>query len=76
MMVTPKYGQLNSEKLAEEKLICRQIIKEIHAFGINQRQHLMLIYLLALELENAEYMLSITSLIKELETDAFVSDQT
>lgn len=60
------YGQLRSEKVAEENLICRQIAREISLFGISERQRMLVIYLLAMEVENQEVMRSITSTIKEL----------
>jgi len=60
------YGQLPAEKVASENTVCRQIAYEISNFGINERQRLMLIYLLAMELENVEHMQSITGLVREL----------
>lgn len=36
----------------KQRLECREIVKEIKTFGVNQRQLLFLIDLLALELEN------------------------
>lgn len=50
---------------AAKRMECRNIVKEIKEFGVNQRQHLYLIYLLALELENREIMLALTSAIGE-----------
>ncbi len=67
------YGQSTSEKQAEENLVCRQILKEISNFGITQRQQLFLIYLLGTELENVEHMKAITSLVRDLGSDAFLS---
>ena len=60
------YGQAQSEKRAEENNVCRQIVKEINNFGITQRQSLMVMYLLASELENVEHMRAITRLVREL----------
>ena len=60
------YGQAQSEKRAEENEGCRQIVKEINNFGITQRQTLLLIHLLASELENIEHMRAITRLVREL----------
>jgi hypothetical protein len=60
------YGQAESEKLAEEKQACRQILTEINKFGITQRQQLFLIYLLASELEDVEIMQALTSTVREL----------
>lgn len=60
-----RYGKAHSERLAEENQTCRQIVKEINNFGVNERQRLLVIYLLAMELENTERMRSITNLVKE-----------
>lgn len=71
-----RYGQLKSERLAEENQVCRQIVREISLFGITERQRLMIIYLLALEIEDVERMRSITAFIKELAgKDLFLSGQ-
>ena len=48
---------------AAKRMECRNIVKEIKEFGVNQRQNLYLIYLLALELENREVMLALTKAI-------------
>ena len=48
---------------ANKRMECREIIKEIKNFGINQRQLLYLIYLLSLEIEDRETMLSLTKAI-------------
>lgn len=60
------YGQAQSEKMAEENQVCRQIVREINNFGVSQRQTLMVMYLLATELENVEQMRALTKLIREL----------
>jgi hypothetical protein len=70
-----KYGQMKSEKVAEENTACRQIVREISNFGVNQRQTLFIIYLLALELENTEQMQNITALVRELGGDVLLIDQ-
>lgn len=44
---------------------CRDIVLEIRKFGVNQRQYLYLIQLLALELESRETMLAITKAVGE-----------
>lgn len=48
-----------------KRMECREIVREIKDFGINERQKLYLIYLLSLELENREIMLALTSAIGE-----------
>lgn len=64
-----RYGQMRSEKMAEENELCRQMMREINNFGISERQRLMLIYLLAQELENLEQMKAVTKLVRELGND-------
>jgi hypothetical protein len=62
-----RYGQMRSEKVAEENEQCRQIVREINLQGgITQRQTLMLIYLLSMELENVEQMRALSKLVREL----------
>ena len=63
------YGQLNSEKLAQENEDCRKIVKEVLNVGLTQRQHMFLIYLLSLELENIEYVQALADVIKEVAGD-------
>lgn len=68
------YGQLQSEKMAEDAAVGRQIALEISHFGITDRQRWHVIYQLALELEDVEDMKEITSLIRERKgADLFVS---
>jgi len=66
------YGQLNSEKLALENQKCRQIVNEILDFGVNQRQLMMIIYLLSLNVENIETAQELSTVIKELSPEIFV----
>lgn len=71
-----RYGQLKSEKVAEENQVCRQIVREISLFGITERQRLLVIYLLAMELEDQDRMREITACVKELAGDElFLSAQ-
>jgi hypothetical protein len=63
------YGQLSSEKLAQENEDCRKIVREIHNIGITQRQQMFLIYLLSLELENINHVKDLTDVIKEIAGD-------
>jgi hypothetical protein len=68
------YDQLKSEKLAQENEDCRKIVKEILNIGLTQRQHMFLIYLLTLELEDINYVKDITDVIKEIAgNEIFVS---
>jgi len=64
--MTTMYGKLNSEKLAEENLICRQLVREISLLGITERQKTFIIYLLAQELENHEHAQAITSVVNDV----------
>lgn len=74
MTEATKYGQLKSEKLADENLTCRQIAREISVFGITDRQRIFLIYLLALEIEDPQKMQEIAACIKEVGgEDVFLS---
>jgi len=60
------YGQAHAERQTDENNVCRQIVREINNFGITQRQTLLIIYLLASELENVEQMQAITRLVREV----------
>lgn len=74
---TRLYGEkLDSEKNASENATVRDIVKEINIFGINERQRLFLIYLLALEIENASHMRDVTTVVREIgqESKMFLSD--
>ncbi len=74
--MTVHYGQTDAEKLAEEKQIARQIVREVSNFGITQRQQLFIIYLLAMELENVEHMQELSAHIRELAgPDLFLIDR-
>ena len=50
---------------AIDSIKCREVVQEILDFGINQKQLLILIKLLALELENNETMKEITKLANQ-----------
>lgn len=70
-----KYGEFESEKLAKEKQVARDIVKEISNFGISESQRWMVIYFLALEIENHFEMQSLTDLIREIKSDIFISKE-
>jgi hypothetical protein len=63
------FGQLSSEKLAEENEECRKIVREVLNVGLTQRQQMFLIYLLSLELENISHVKDLTDVIKEIAGD-------
>jgi len=48
----------------KKKQECRDIVKEIKSFGVNQRQIIFIIDLLALELENMEHVRAIRDAVK------------
>nr|HIL77140.1 hypothetical protein [Rhodospirillales bacterium] len=60
MVFIKKYGKTSEELHADEALQCRQIIQEILDFGVSQSQIAKIAYLLALELEDREDMLSLS----------------
>ena len=72
--MTKLFGDMKSELTARENETCRAIVKEINNFGVSQRQLTMLIYLLALEIEDVEKMQALCQSVKEIVgDDVFVS---
>jgi len=69
------YGKTVTEQLAEDTLQCRQIVKEIGNFGINQNQILKVIELLALTLEDHNKLTKIVEIIKELQNNVLLESQ-
>lgn len=69
------YGQLQSERSAEENEVCRKIVSEVTQFGVTQRQLKYIIYLLVLNIEDVEVMRELVGAIKELAPEVFVSSQ-
>ena len=58
-----------------ESAKCREIVSEIMRFGVNQKQVMVLIKLLALELEDREKMLTIINFVdKEDDTEIEKND--
>lgn len=53
----------------EKRQTCRDIVREIKEFGVNQRQILFLVQLLAMELENRQAMQAISKAIGEVRKD-------
>ncbi len=62
-----KYGKTSKESSLEDSIKCRQIVKEIIAFGVKQESILKIIEFLALELENRDHLQQISSLVKRLQ---------
>ena len=60
-----KIGKSEVDKSAEDLLKCRQVVTEITNFGVTQNQIMQIIHLLALELENRDVLVDITTIIKE-----------
>ena len=76
MTVINHYGQMRSERLAEENKVAREIVREIGNFGVNERQRWLIIYQLALELENIDDLKALTTFVKERKSDAiFIADK-
>ena len=71
--MTEKIGQTETEAWAQESLKSRQIVAEILKFGVNQKQILGIISLLAMELEDREALVAISSIVKEALEGAQVS---
>jgi hypothetical protein len=71
--MTEKIGQTETEQWANETLKSRQIVSEILKFGVSQRQILGIIKLLAMELEDREALVAISSVVKEALDGAQVS---
>jgi len=59
-------GKTQAERDAEGSLRCRQIVRTIIDFGVNERQKLQIIQLMALELEDREKLVIIKETIDGL----------
>ncbi|MAG26180.1 hypothetical protein CMI47_11515 [Candidatus Pacearchaeota archaeon] len=60
-----KYGKTEQDVSAEKSSQCREIVREILNFGVNEFQKIRIIQLLSLELENRDLMLKITNIVKK-----------
>lgn len=58
------YGKTKVHKVAHKLQQCRDIVKEIENFGVDDLQRLQIIYLLGLGLENREALEEVTSVSK------------
>lgn len=67
-----KIGQSDTEKWAQDMLACRQIAAEILKFGVNQKQILNIIKLLAMELEDRDALVAISAVVNEALQEAHV----
>ena len=59
-----KYGKTIEEVSAEKMIACRQIVKEILDFGVEETQKIQIIKLLSCELEDIYLMKRIVGAIK------------
>ena len=66
MTVTELMGKLESEKIADENQQCREIVHEIMNFGVNERQILVVMRLLAFELEDMDMCREIVGCLDEV----------
>jgi len=71
--MTELYGKSNVDKLAEESLVARKIVKEISTFGISERQKCLILCYLSLELEDIEKAQVIFSFLKECMPDLTIT---
>ena len=71
MSEVSKYGKTETEIHLEKRAQCREIIKEIMDFGINEDQKKQIIKLMSLELEDRSLMEGILECIKN---DEFNND--
>lgn len=71
--MTEIYGQTKADKLAEENIVARKIVKEISNFGISERQRCLIMYYLCLELENVEKMQKVSNFLKEEFSDLTIT---
>ena len=60
------YGKTKDDVKAERSLQCRQIVKEIVEFGVDESQKLQIIKLIALELESNPNMKKIINTVNEI----------
>jgi hypothetical protein len=69
-----KIGQTETDRWAQDMLACRQIVSEILKFGVNQKQILNIIKLLAMELEDRDALVAISAVVKEALEEAQTSN--
>lgn len=65
--MSKKYGITQKEIDEQSNIKCLQIVKTIVDYGVSEKQKLKLIFNLALELENHDYMVAITDCVKRCE---------
>ena len=60
-----KVGKTESDIKVEKLKACRDIVREIVNFGVDEEQRLQIIYLLSLELENVNILKAISEIVKD-----------
>jgi len=63
-MEVKRYGQTVHEEDAASSFKCREIVQEILRFGVNQKQIVKIIELLAMELEDRDLMVKVVEVTK------------
>jgi adenylosuccinate lyase len=75
-MAVNTYGKTSAERDAEESAIAREIVREITStVQVSQRQLLLIIHGLAMNLEKTEELLQITGVVRSLRGDLFLIDR-
>lgn len=74
-MSNEKLRKSETEEFVEDNLVCRQIVKEIMALPVSQRQIYFIMNLLSLELENVDHMRELTAALREMREDTHVIDR-
>lgn len=72
--MTEHFGKLESEAMLEENVACREIVKEIMNFGVDQRQILFIVRLLALELDNLDHCREIIGAVDSFNENILISN--
>lgn len=69
------YGQSEADVEAKKITECREIVKRIIEFGVDNGQILNIIQFLALNLEDHEQMVEITQLVKSFNKKTLIIDK-
>jgi len=59
------YNNSKVAQVAKQLRACRDIVREIDNFGINETQRLQVVYLLSLGLENRDALVELTAVAKK-----------
>lgn len=70
------YGTLGVDKDAKRMNDCRDIVRSIVQFGVDDQQILTIIRLLALEMEDHEAHVRIVELLKDIGNSCFLIERT